>query len=559
MAIGLTRGSESRLDGAPRTDLPAYADWVDAQKAALRGNPQYEWASDQEIDRLARMAVDRHMDAIESQEGARRARMDAQAAQAAQSYGRRQADRAQARGVDPNTLPPGASASDVQLMNRPASEVEAQLAMEQDAADRIVRGLREGTPTFDAQGDLDFLRERGDQNPLDPAGRTDMAMRDRIRSRRGQGFEMPDGTVIPTGREPTAAEIRDERAWWEWANQTPGSERQAKYDPAAYAQHREGVAQEIQRGAREDMATYGTGPADSQARADLGLPALTADQQAARDRRSRSQDRVAESQREVLIARLAQRAGVSREEARKMMDAGRAEVLQGRQGDAGEAGPAGPAGAPLTAAERRLESQRLRDAANTRQDALRANDLAVRRDNLRNQRLLLAPGGKGVANAINELPEGWRQIAILDRLTNGRVGGPTPLGVEQFQAEAIANGVGRALTGVLSNMDPNAAGIAARNAEMQRQQAIYTDAENFVALNFAAPAANMGATPFTVEEQRRTLAYLMGKYGLTLPQAQPIVDSIAAGRRPPEARPPAADAPLPPNAGMPPAGGRMPL
>lgn len=139
--------------------------------------------------------------------------------------------------------------------------------------------------------------------------------------------------------------------------------------------------------------------------------------------------------------------------------------------------------------------------ANTRQDALRANDLALRRDNLRNQRLLLAPGGKGVANAINELPEGWRQVAILDRITNGRRGGATPLDV---QAQQMANAmpvVRSAVAGMMQDMDPN----AAEARRMQRELELRRTAGVAKAAGWDKPAAvlesleKQGATPAEID------------------------------------------------------------
>lgn len=490
MAVALTRGDDSRIDGAPNTDLPSYADTVESIAIAMLdkddadGSPRFMG----DINRARAVARAQ----VESQLNTMRSRSAASQAQVAEDYGRRQQDRAQARGVNPEAMPYGASASDVRLANRPVDEASAQLDMEQNAADRVVRGLREGTPTFEDQETLDFLRERGDQNPLAGPGKTDMAMRGAIRERRGQYYEMPDGTRIPVGREPTAAEIRAEREWQDWTNETPGTERQALYNPAGYEQHREGVRQDIRNRAQWEQMTYGTSGRDV---AGNPIPMSLA-QEKNRAARAASEDRVAEAQREARIGQLAQRAGISREEARQMMDAGRASVI-GAEGDPGAAGAEGPAGVPLNAAQRRLESQKLRDMANTRQDALRANDLALRRDNLRNQRLLLAPGGKGVANAINELPEGWRQVAILDRITNGRRGGATPLDVEAQQMANAMPVVRSAVAGMMQDMDPN----APEARRMQRELELRRTAGVAKAAGWDKPAAvlesleKQGATP----------------------------------------------------------------
>lgn len=465
MAMTLTRGDDSRLDGAPSQDLPNYADMV--QEYAI-----YLVSQDKDGALYGGDPANARQDAIryvKQQEAQKQAEKQAAEASRRADAQRGIAERAAARearmGVDPEALPYATSARDIQEANRPLPEAEAALEMEQALAADIIRGSREGKRNWEAEYDLQSLQERGERNPLAAPGQRDLDVRRRLMEQRGQFYEMPDGTRIPVGAAPTAASERNLREFDAWANEDQGSERQARYDPQAYGQYREGVRQGIQERALKDMQDFGTGPADSLARKDAGLPALTDAQRENRERRSRSEDRVAEAQREVDIARLARKAGVSREQARQMMDAGRSAVLQGRQGDAGEAGPAGPAGAPLTAAERRLEAQRLRDMANTRQDALRAQDKALRQDTLRNQRLLLAPGGKGVANAINELPEGWRQIAILDRITNGRRGGATPLDVEAQQISNTLPVFRNMVTGLMQDIDPR----EADDRQMQRQ------------------------------------------------------------------------------------------
>lgn len=451
--LRLTSGGESRLDGAPYQDLPDYAFYVDAVAAKLlQEDADGLLANDRELAREhAKEIVNAELNKQRQASAAAQARV-------AEDYGRRQKGRAQASGVDPEDMPYGASASDVRLANRPVAEASAQLKMEQDAADRIVRGLREGTPTFDAQGDLDFLRERGDMNPLAGPGQTDMAMRAAIRERRGQYYEMPDGTRIPVGREPTAAELRAERDNQSWINETPGSERQAKYNPAGYEQFREGVRQQIRDDARADMAKYGTGPDDNDRRAKIGLPPLTSDQQSARAARKEAEIRQRHGQRGRFY------------EQRLQVETGM------------------PAGTDI--GEMEAERFRQRQLSNKR-------DLAVRQDNLRNQRLLLAPGGKGVANAINELPEGWRQIAILDRITNGRRGGATPLDVE---AQKMANAlpVFRSMVaGAMQDMDPN----APEARRMQRELELRRTAGVAKAAGWNKPAAvlealeRQGATP----------------------------------------------------------------
>lgn len=84
-------------------------------------------------------------------------------------------------------------------------------------------------------------------------------------------------------------------------------------------------------------------------------------------------------------------------------------------------------------------------------DLARNDELRARRDTLREQRMLNAPGGAGLVNAINQLPPDWRNIAILDRITQGRVGGPTPLGVDAVGAQ---NAMRFMNNSAFANLDP---------------------------------------------------------------------------------------------------------
>jgi hypothetical protein len=109
--------------------------------------------------------------------------------------------------------------------------------------------------------------------------------------------------------EPT---IGGDSQWQSFVNETPGSERQATLNPEGYAMQREMVAEGHREQAQAEMAKYGTGsdlnPTQQQARMDL---------RDADDRR-RHQPHVEEQR----IARMAQRAGVTMAEARKMVNDG---------------------------------------------------------------------------------------------------------------------------------------------------------------------------------------------------------------------------------------------
>lgn len=457
MALTLRSGGESRLDGAPDQLLPPFADGVEAlAQAILADDTDNVYGGDINLARqIARQQL-----------GEMSARSRAGQAAAEQAGADRNRARAARQGVSPESLPMdeygAVSGRTVQEANRPLPEAEAALGMEQEAADAIIRGLREGTPVFGPQGDLDFLRERGERNPLEPNGRTDMAMRARIRERRGQFAEMPDGTRIPIGAEPTDAQIRREREWQEWANQTPGTERQALYDPAGYEEFREGVRQDIQDRARQDMETYG-GQDPSK---------WTDEQRENRYSRTGAEWRQADSdtERELKISRMARKAGVSREEARRMLDEGR------------RAAGFEPGEGRLTGPQRRMESQSLRDMAGSRRDA----ELAQRRQNRIDQAMMAGGqptggpfGTRATTTAINQLGPGWREIAILDRLTGGRVGGPTPLGVDAAGAQNAMRFINNE---AIAGMDPLRRQAA--QAQMEQQVAALPG-EQKVALSIA--------------------------------------------------------------------------
>jgi hypothetical protein len=435
MPLTLTSGGESRLDGAPDQLLPPFADSVEAlAQAILADDTDNVYGGDINLARqIARQRLGEMSD-----------RSRAGQAAAAQAGADRDRTRAARQGVSPESLPMdeygAVSGRTVQEANRPLPEAEAALGREREAADAIIRGLREGTPVFGPQGDLDFLRERGERNPLEPNGRTDMAMRARIRERRGQFSEMPDGTRIPVGAEPTDAQIRAERGFQEWANKTPGTERQALYDPEAYEEFREGVRNDIRDRAQDDMTTYGTGPDDNGRRARLRLPPLTADQETRRADRAESENRVRQAQRGRFY------------EDKLMVDAGITPPKPGP--DAG--------------------IQDLERAAFRGRYARRQAELDRRKQNRIDQAMMAGGqptggpfGTRATTTAINQLGPGWREIALLDRLTNGRVGGPTPLGVDAVGAQ---NALRFLNNEAIAGMDPLKRQQAQAMLDMQRRQ-----------------------------------------------------------------------------------------
>lgn len=450
MALTLTPGSESRLDGAPDLPLPFYTDFVDslarelvardAEGALYGGDPNNaradaeKWAKD-------------YIEGPRQQTAANRSAAEARAQKNADDRGRQ---RSAARGVAPESLPMdeygSVSGRTVQEANRPPEDAEAALMQDQNVADEIVRGYREGDRNWQAEGDRQYSQEYGlggfDRGP----GRSDLDYRRRIQEQ--QGFIRTPQGMVPIGPQITPERIESVRSFDEWANENPGTERQARYAPEAYDRWWESAAQRRREQNRRDEAQYGTGSdAELMDAMERGND-MAGKQLEQRQLRRAAEDRQAEAEREIRIARMARRAGVSREQARAMMDKERDAIRGGEN-------------RPLTFAERSRETQALRDRAGSLRDA----DLADRRANLRSQRMLLAPGGRGMVNAINELPDEWRHVAILDRITGGRVPQVTPLGVEAVGAQNAM----RAFTAdVLAGNQPGVREqreIAAANAE----------------------------------------------------------------------------------------------
>jgi hypothetical protein len=124
------------------------------------------------------------------------------------------------------------------------------------------------------------------------------ALRDRgVEAGNGADVDNLAGAATAFGMEPDLGGSVSQRGFSEWANATPGTERQARYAPAEYEQFREGARQDIQDRARADAEKYGTGPDDNGRRARMDLAALTPDQETNRADRAESEDRVRRLQR----------------------------------------------------------------------------------------------------------------------------------------------------------------------------------------------------------------------------------------------------------------------
>lgn len=431
MALTLTSGGESRLDGAPDQLLPPFADGVEAlAQAILADDTENIYGGDINLARqIARQQL-----------GEMSARSRAGQNAAAQSGAERNRTRAARQGVVPESLPMdeygSVSGRTVRDANLPLDEQEARQEQYDGLAADEIKAMREGRFHGAEAQARQYEQDYGLPTNPSRTGKTDLDYLREIQQQ--QGFiRTGSGEMIPIGPAITPEAIASRRDLNEWANETPGTERQARYAPADYAEWQEARAQEIQANARKEMEKYGTGSSDPQVRADTGLAPLSPEQVEARARRDRAAER----------ARAYRQATAERRRERLEAD-------------------------PKLAAEAQA----------------REEDKKARRDNLRNQRLLLAPGGRGVANAINMLPPGWREIAILDRLTEGRVGGPTPLGVDAAGAQ---NAMRFLNYEAIAGMDPMRRALAQQQADIAlRGQAPEIAGQNDIAAgNWETPEA----------------------------------------------------------------------
>jgi hypothetical protein len=521
MAMTLTPGREMRLEGAPDQMLPHAEDTIQALAAQLleedEGGVQFGGDIRKAIPVATQMVIDSD-----------RQRMDAAVARGTASAGQRADARQAARGVNPESLPADeygvVSGRTVQEANRPLADAEAALMQDQDISDEIVRGYREGDRNWQAEGDLQYSQEYGlggfDRGP----GNTDLDYRRRLQAH--QGFIRTPQGMIPVGPAITPERIESERQFREWANAAPGSERQATYDPQAYEAHREGVRNDIRARAQDDMATHGTGAADPAVRADLGLPPLSPEQQAARGARARSEDRVRQAQR-------------------------------GRFYEEKLRAEAGLPAAPLPENPTVQDLERL--AFRSRYDKRQA-DLDRRKQNRIDQAMLAGGqptggpfGTRATTTAINQLGPGWREIALLDRLTNGRVGGPTPLGVDAVGAQ---NAMRFMNNSAFANNDPLINQIRMNQANMAEQalpaeQAIGLSRSRGEPMGAGLSARHVGAAwvnKWSVEDFRKK----MEAWGYLPAEIDRWIDGrMAAGDETPPRPAPAAgpDSTLPGSAG----------
>jgi len=401
MALTLTPGSESRLDGAPELPLPVYADFVDSvarrlvamdKEGALYGGDPNNAKADAE-----KWAND-YIEGQRQKTAANRAAAEAGAQKTADA---RNGRRAATRGVVPESLPadeygavPGRT---VREANRPQADAERALEQEQMLADEITGGLRTGQQNWQAKGDRHYAQEYGLGGFEHGPGQTDLDIRRRLQEQRG--FIRTQKGMVPVGPPVTPEEIESVRKFDQWANQIPGSDTQARYAPQDYEKFREGVRNDIRANAQQDMATYGTG-SDDQLKDAIERGNRTAGEQyKKRQERKASEERVRNAQRGRFY------------EERLRADAGLAPQSLGPNPTIDD----------------------LERAAFTQRYTKRQRELEARKQNRIDQAMLAGGqptggpfGTRAMTSAINQLPGEWRHVAILDRITGGR-GGPTPI------------------------------------------------------------------------------------------------------------------------------------
>ena len=319
----------------------------------------------------------------------------------------------------------------------------------------------------------------------------------------------------------TPQEIATHRAWMKDVNRIPGGRDQERFNPRGYAAARQKYEQGIRDRANKQMEDEGFGPN------------RTPEQLANRQARMDAEAKMAGSDRRVdaMLARMAERAGVSAEEARQAWDAAVAASDGKIKVDDG-----------LTPDEIFMGTKSLRDKAKTRQAAGRQTQrdkIALRREVRYNPVAAL-----GDDSGLND----WQKMVVADGMLRGGQQGPTPLGVQAMDMQNAGTVIQRFLTGGAAGMMNNpVTTAAAQQQQVQQQQDAVKWAEDNVNANYAYDATSWFGSEFTNEEYQQAIDDLMVRFGppagkMTLAEATRIVDSIAAKKRRPAAAPAAVPA-----------------
>lgn len=254
---------------------------------------------------------------------------------------------------------------------------------------------------------------------------------------------------------------------------------------------------------------------------------ITPEQQANRDADTRARDAQAEAMREQRIHSLAERAGVSPEQARAMMDEARPE-----------------ADGPLTHAQRLVETQALRDMAQARRQA----DLDARRAALVRTRM-------AQTNPLEYMnrPDisDWNRMVAADALLRSGYRGATPLDVDQAAETALAlqqqrMALGQGFQNIPEQRELMQLQLEQKRRELQTPQeraaadvragrgafagGLVARANEIVNELYSRTVMGLPSTEFTVEEVERAALRLHQETGLPLEEARQVMARIREER-----------------------------
>jgi hypothetical protein len=542
MTMKLSRGDDSRTAGAPADSFPGYEDAVRERYDIL--------IAAGEVPELAMAKARADVDAMMAHQADW---LKSRADYSTLAGEHRRGQRAAAQGVNPDDLPAdefgNVSPRTVRDANLPIDEQQAQLDQYQDLTDAEIRALREGRFHGTEASERRYDQEQGFGTGRSKTGKTDLDYFREQQQHQGS-IRTGRGEMIPMGPAPTPENIQSRREFDELANKDPGSEFQAKYDPASYEEYREGVRDGYRNDARQSVHDFGTGVTDDDTRFQLGLPALGVDQQRNRARRAESEDRVDNSdwQQRRRQERLAARAGLSPDAAAMQIDS------------ANEARNAG-----MRPEDRFEESLRMRGNLGRQADRQARKDLVAQRGELRGAGLSPAVGDfrNRTDDLIDRLGQGnmndWQRTALLGNAVAGtEIANPSPLGVEAVGAQNAQRMVERAGMGqgggpANAAMDRAAVADAESKMDLADRQRLERDR------NEGVLPANSPAGLATLDEIGTARAQGGWGFGWSSPEDGRLAvdDAVAAGI--PEADaiayysrkgfpvgPPASQAPLPP-------------
>jgi hypothetical protein len=406
-------------------------------------------------------------------------------------------------GVDPESLPAdeygAVSGRTVREANRPMGDAERALAQEQGLAREITDGYRSGQRNWQAEGDYQYAQDQGLGGFEQGAGKTDLDYRRRLQEQ--QGFIRTPQGMIPAGPQITPERVESLRDFTDWANETPGTARQAVYDPEGYEQFREGVRDDIRNRAQWEEMTFGAGP-------DRAVSPLQRQNRAAR---KLSEDRVRDAQRGDFY------------KDRLMVDQG---VVP-------------PAPGPDATVEE-LERAAFRDRYARRQAELEGRQQSLIRTRQAQTNPLEYMNRSDISN--------WNRFAAAQSVLGGRVRGATPNDVAAARNEQLTALGLRVAQGQGFQQSPPGQEELIRQklnegkpVQVRAQEAVASGrlndptilqyADDLVHSNYSSRPGMLGvSTYFTDNEVRLAAQRLAADTGLKLPEAEQVLRRIQEDR-----------------------------